>query len=49
MNIATQLGVSQGAIAFEAETAEILWRNIRIKEFDKDLPIEPFLAEKPSL
>ena len=49
VNIATQLGVSQGTIAFEAETAEILWRNIRIKEFDKNLPIEPFLTEKPSL
>ena len=47
INVATKLGASQGAIAFEAETAEIIWRNIRIKEFDKDLPLEPFLTEDP--
>jgi len=47
VNIATKLGVSQGPIAFEAETAEIIWRNIRIKEFGENLPIESFLVKKP--
>ena len=48
VNIATALGASEGPIAFEAETAEILWRNVMIKEFDKDLPLETFLVDEPS-
>lgn len=43
VNMATDLGVSEGPIAFEAETGEILWRNVMIKEFEKDLPIDAFL------
>lgn len=46
VNVATQLGAAQGSIAFEAETAEIFWRNVKIKEFDEDLSIESFLAKK---
>lgn len=42
VNFATNLGVAEGAIALEAETAEIVWRNIMIKEFDTDLPVGEF-------
>lgn len=43
VNMATNLAASEGPIAFEAETAEIYWRNVRIKEFEQDIPIEEFL------
>lgn len=46
VNLATDLGVSEGPIAFEAETAEILWRNVRIKEFEEAIALDVFL-EKP--
>lgn len=46
VNLATDLGVSEGPIAFEAETAEILWRNVMIKEFETDLPLELFLKQE---
>ena len=42
-NMATNLGASSGRIALEVETGEILWRNVFIKEFDQDMPMEPFL------
>lgn len=42
-NMATHLEPSEGPIAFEAETGEIFWRNIRIKEFKKTIPKEAFL------
>lgn len=44
VNMATDLGISEGPIAFEAETGEILWRNVMIKEFEEDLPMESFLV-----
>jgi len=43
VNMATDLWRSEGPIAFEAETGEIYWRNIRIKEFDQSVPMESFL------
>lgn len=43
VNLITDLGVSEGAIAFEAETAEILFRNVVIKQFDKSQPMDSFL------
>ncbi len=43
VNMATDLGPSEGPIAIEAETGEIYWRNIRIKEFETPLPMEAFL------
>jgi len=43
VNLATELGISEGIIGFQSETAEIFYRNIRIKELDKDIPMENFL------
>jgi len=43
VNMATELWRSEGPIAFEAETGEILWRNIQIKEYKKIVPMETFL------
>lgn len=42
-NMATNLEPSEGPIAFEAETGEIFWRNIRIKEFEESIPMSEFL------
>lgn len=47
VNHATALSKDTGPIAFQAETAEIFYRNIRIKEFQADLPAEPFLKSDP--
>ena len=46
VNMATDLETSEGPIAVEVETGEILWRNIRIKEFDKPVPMEIFLGSQ---
>lgn len=43
VNIGTNLSVSEGIIGFQSETAEIYYRNIKIKEFDEVIPIEKFL------
>lgn len=43
VNLATGLSVSEGVIGLQSETAEIFYRNIEIKEFDEDVPIEVFL------
>ena len=43
VNMATNLGTAEGPIAIEAETGETFWRNIEIKEFDHDIPMENFL------
>ena len=45
VNMATDLSVSEGVIGFQAETAEIFYRNIEIKEFDEVVPMETFLTE----
>ena len=45
VNLATDLGSSEGPIALEAETGEILWRNIEIKEYEEPVPMERFLKE----
>ncbi len=44
VNMATDLGTSEGAIAIEAETGETYWRNLRIKEFTAPVPMENFLS-----
>jgi hypothetical protein len=44
-NMATNLEPSKGPIAFEAETGEIFWRNIRIKEFQETVPMDNFLKK----
>ncbi|WP_158972762.1 DUF1080 domain-containing protein [Paraglaciecola sp. L3A3] len=43
VNIATQLKPSAGIIGFQAETAEIFYRNIEIKELSESAPMEDFL------
>lgn len=45
VNMASNLSVSEGIIGFQSETAEIYYRNIKIKEFDAIIPIEKFLSE----
>jgi hypothetical protein len=42
-NMAKNLEPNEGPIAFEAETGEIYWRNIRIKEFKKSVPMQNFV------
>ncbi len=43
INIATDLSVGEGKIGFQAETAEIFYKNIEIKEFKEIVPMESFL------
>ena len=43
VNMATDLPFSEGIIGLQSETAEIYYRNIEIKEFTEDMPIEKFL------
>lgn len=43
VNMVTNLSWSSGFIGLEAETGEIFWRNIRIKEYKKRIPKEVFL------
>lgn len=43
VNYATDLNRSGGVIGLQSETAEIFYRNIKIKEFDKFIPAEEFL------
>ena len=43
VNMLTNLKHSEGTIGFQAETAEIYYRNILIKEFDEDIPADVFL------
>lgn len=43
VNMITRLTVGQGFIGIQAESAEILFRNIRIKEFREPLPADIFL------
>ncbi len=48
VTMATQLGPAAGHVAIEAETGVTFWRNIRIKEFDHDIPVEEFLKTMDS-
>ncbi|MGJ8692936.1 MAG: 3-keto-disaccharide hydrolase [Thalassotalea sp.] len=43
INMATNLKPSAGVIGFQAETAEIFYRNINIKELENSIPMEKFL------
>lgn len=45
VNMATDLSHSEGIIGLQSETAEIFYRNIMIKEFDKLIDAEVFLKE----
>lgn len=44
INMAFNLTPGEGIFGFQAETAEIFYRNIEIKEFDEFIPSEKFLA-----
>ena len=43
VNVITNLAHKQGTIGLQAETAEIFYRNIKIKEFEQSIPIGTFL------
>lgn len=45
VNVATDLPFSEGVIGLQSETAEIFYRNIKIKEFDEVVPMETFLKD----
>ncbi|MBC7914630.1 MAG: DUF1080 domain-containing protein, partial [Pyrinomonadaceae bacterium] len=42
VNMITDLSVKEGSIGLQSETAEIFYRNIMIKEFDKSIPASEF-------
>lgn len=44
VNMAINLTPGEGIFGFQSETAEIYYRNIMIKEFDKIIPAEEFLG-----
>lgn len=46
VNVITDLAHDSGPLALQAETAEIFYRNIEIKEFEEALPMEAFLKEE---
>lgn len=43
VNVATDLSQSAGTIGLQSETAELKYRNIMIKEFESDIPVDSFL------
>jgi hypothetical protein len=43
VNVLTNLSLSEGVIGLQAETAEVFYRNIKIKELKEDIPMEKFL------
>jgi hypothetical protein len=45
VNVGKKLAVSAGIIGFQSETAEIFYKNIKIKEFKEIVPIEEFLTK----
>lgn len=45
VNVAYNLTPAEGIFGFQAETVEIFYRNIEIKEFDTMIPIENFLSK----
>lgn len=45
VNVALDLTPREGIFGFQSETAEIYYRNIRIKEFDEIIPVEEFLKQ----
>lgn len=49
VNVGTSLNVSEGRLGLQSETAEIFYRNIRIKELNQDVPIEEFLKKDDHL
>ncbi|MGJ8726334.1 MAG: 3-keto-disaccharide hydrolase [Roseibacillus sp.] len=45
VNMAFNLEPSTGIFGFQSETAEIFYRNIRLKEFEEPVPAKEFLGE----
>ncbi|MFD2587106.1 DUF1080 domain-containing protein [Croceitalea marina] len=45
VNVLRNLSHSKGVIGLQAETAEIFYRNIEVKEFNSDIPIEKVLEK----
>lgn len=45
VNYLTDLNLKEGIIGLQAETAEIFYRNIKIREFGKNIPAENFLKK----
>lgn len=43
VNIATNLPNKEGLIGFQSETAEIFYRNIKIKVFEENIPMDEFI------
>ncbi|MEM9337999.1 MAG: DUF1080 domain-containing protein [Bacteroidota bacterium] len=43
VNVGTDLPFSEGVIGFQSETAEIFYRNIKIREFEEVIPMEKWL------
>lgn len=43
INMAFNLNPGEGIIGFQSETAEIYYRNIKIKEFDEIIPMKAFI------
>jgi Domain of Unknown Function (DUF1080) len=43
VNVATNLSHGEGMIGLQAETAEVFYRNIKIKEFTESVPIQTFI------
>lgn len=43
VNVITNIKHKEGVIGLQAETAEIFYKNIKIKEFSEDIPISQFL------
>ena len=48
LNMAFNLNPGKGIIGFQSETAEIFYKDIRIKEFDKSVPASQFLKTAKS-
>lgn len=45
VNMGYNLSQGEGVIGFQSETAEIYYRNIKLKEFDEIIPAEKFLRK----
>ena len=48
VKMATDLSVGEGIIGLQSETAEIFYRNMEIKEFEKPVPLDTFMATSPA-
>jgi hypothetical protein len=49
VNVGTNLTHGEGIIGLQSETAEVFYRNIKIKEFKESVPIQTFIPDWKSL